>query len=128
MHTNTPLCEGCEARLVGIDPRLQAFAASFRASHPDGHVSCGYRGQADQEADFAKSASRAHWLQSAHNFGSALDWFRLTAAAGAAFDKWWYEGSLAPAAKAAGLVWGGTFTTITDMPHVETPDWRKHGG
>lgn len=128
MHTNTTICPGCEAKLVGIDPRLISFAAAFRASNPDGHISCGYRNQAEQESDFTRGVSRAHWLQSPHNFAAALDWFRLTQAAGASFDAPWYQNVLAPAVAATDLVWGGSFTTITDMPHVETPDWRTLKG
>lgn len=126
MHTNTAECAGCDAKLATAHPTLIAFAHAFRASHPEGHISCSSRSQADQEADFKKGVTKAHWGQSPHDFmpSRALDWFRLTAAAGASFDKWWYEGTLAPAAASEGLTWGGNFTALTDMPHVELADWK----
>jgi len=124
-HVNNGCCGKCLELLQDADPRLQAFAKSFQAAHPDGHISCASRGEAEQNADFAKGVSRARFGESAHNFkpSRAIDWFRLTLA-GANFDAPWYRDNLGPAAKAAGLVWGGDFHSIKDLPHVELPNWR----
>lgn len=127
MHLNTPSCPACEAKLVQVHPDLQRWFKVFRDTHPDGHVSCGYRGEADQEADFAKGASKAHFGQSAHNVlpSHAIDLFRLTLTGGASFDSPWYRDIVAPVARASGLVWGGDWKSIKDMPHVELPGWTK---
>lgn len=128
-HINVVPCPGCDLKMVGItNPALIAFYQSFRTANPDGHVSCGLRGEAEQEADYDAGTSRAHFGQSAHNFGLALDWFRLTLAGGANFDSQWFKLTLAPAAQIAGLVWGGHFTTIRDLPHVEVANFHAIAG
>ena len=122
MHINTLECSSCDEKLRQVHPDLARWVNVLRNTHLDAHVSCGYRGQADQEAAFVKGASHAHFGQSAHNTlpATAVDLFRLTMA-GASFDKVWYESVVAPVARAAGLVWGGDWHSIKDMPHVELP-------
>lgn len=122
-HVNTAFCPACAVKLLGVDSRLVTFAQNFRALHPEGHISCGFRGEAEQNEVFKKHASNARWLESPHNFGLALDWFRLTVN-GAEFDRTWYMDRLGPAALAAGLVWGATFKKLLDFPHVEIKDWQ----
>ena len=121
MHTNTPNCEACEAKLRQVHRDLVIFVRAVRGSHPDAHISCGYRGKADQEEAFNTGHSRAHYGQSAHNClpSMAVDFFRLTQAGGASFDRPWFELVLAPVIKAAGLVWGGDWQSIKDFPHCE---------
>jgi peptidoglycan LD-endopeptidase CwlK len=120
MHLNISECVACAAKLKQVHPDLCRWVGILRSTHPDAHVSCGYRGEAEQEADFAKGASRAHYGQSAHNTtpATAVDIFRLTLT-GASFDKVWFETVMAPIARGAGLVWGGDWHSIKDMPHVE---------
>jgi hypothetical protein len=127
VHINAATCPGCEAKMATAHPTLVAFFTSFRAANPDAHVSCSSRTQSDQEADYAKGVSKAHWGQSAHDFtpSRAIDWFRLTQAGGASFDSVWFRNVLAPAIAAAGLVWGGNFSTIRDLPHCELPAWQN---
>lgn len=126
-HINAAECPSCDAFTQQAHPTLQAFAKAFRASCPEAHISCAYRNQVDQESDLAKGVTRASFGQSPHNYqpSLALDWFRLTQAGGAAFDAPWYEAVLKPAAQASGLVWGGSFSSIHDLPHVEIADWRQ---
>lgn len=123
MHVNAAQCPACNDKLKQVHPDLVRWVSILRSTHPDAHVSCGYRGQADQEADFAKGVSRAHFGQSAHNCtpAMAVDLFRLTQSGGASFDAPWYKEVVAPIARGAGLVWGGDWKSIKDMPHVELP-------
>jgi peptidoglycan L-alanyl-D-glutamate endopeptidase CwlK len=126
MHINANPCPACNDKLKAVHPDLVRWVNVLRSTHPDAHVSCGYRGQSDQEADFQKGVSRAHFGQSAHNCAPAMavDLFRITQTGGASFDRPWYEGTIAPIAKAAGLVWGGDWKSIKDMPHVELPGFE----
>lgn len=126
MHVNSPLCPSCEEKLKTAHPTLMSFAKTFRTANLDAHVSCSTRSKEDQEAAFAKGTSKAHYGQSAHDFtpALALDWFRLTQANGASFDSVWFKDKLAPAARTAGLVWGGDFRSIHDLPHVELSNWK----
>lgn len=123
MHVNNANCPSCEAKLKQAHPDLSRWVQVLRATHPDAHVSCGHRGQADQEAAYKAGTSRAHYGQSAHNCvpAMAVDLFRLTQANGAAFDRSWYRDVIAPIIRAAGLITGGDFTTLQDWPHVEMP-------
>ena len=122
-HVNAVPCPACEDKLTRVHEDLARWVIVLRATHPDAHVSCGYRGQADQEAAFSAGTSKAHFGQSAHNTlpATAVDLFQLTQAGGAAFNRLWFELTIAPIGKAAGLVWGGDWRAISDMPHFELP-------
>jgi hypothetical protein len=124
-HINDGHCAECLEILKTADPKLQLFAKSFQEAHPEAHVSEAHRDQAAQEAAFAKGNSKARFGQSPHNLfpSKAIDFFRLTLA-GANYDGPWYRDTLGPAARAAGLVWGGDFRSLRDCPHVELPNWR----
>jgi len=122
-HINAAFCPACAVKLMGVDPRLVAFAQEFRKTALDAHISCGYRGEYEQNLAFNKKTSFAKWGESPHNYGMALDWFRLTLN-GAQFDRPWFMDKLGPAASKAGLTWGATFKKLLDFPHVELPAWE----
>jgi hypothetical protein len=123
VHLNANPCPACELKLNAVHPDLARWVHVLRSTHLDAHVSCGYRGKDAQEAAFTAGTSHAHYGQSAHNTAPAMavDLFRLTQAGGAAFERPWYSETIAPIAKAAGLIWGGDWKSISDMPHVELP-------
>ncbi len=127
MHVNSSLCQACIDILHKYQtpqPYLLEWALSFRQQHTEAHISqCG-RGRADQEADFAKGASKAHFGESPHNYNAAVDWFRLTLSGGASFDAPWFRGLFATLNDPK-LTWGGTFTTLHDLPHIEWRQWRE---
>lgn len=120
-HINAEFCPRCDQFLLEADEQLRAFARRFRSAHTDGHISCAYRSDAQQLAAVESGHSKALPGQSKHNTkpARALDWFRLTQAGGASFDSVWFKDVLAPAARNAGLVWGGDWKSFKDMPHVE---------
>lgn len=124
-HLNIADCESCADKLSQVHPDLVRWVKVLRSTHPDAHVSCGYRGQAEQELDFSKGVSHAHFGQSAHNVvpSMAVDLFRLTLTNGANFDAPWYRDTISPIVRASGLIWGGDWKSIKDMPHVELPDF-----
>jgi peptidoglycan L-alanyl-D-glutamate endopeptidase CwlK len=87
------------------------------------------RTQEEQEADFRKGVSKAHWLQSAHDYSPSfacdcapvpLNWSDLNS-----FH------NMADAIKKAAnelnipIVWGGDWKSIKDYPHFELSDWRS---
>lgn len=109
---------------MGVDPRLADFALAFRQANPDAHISWGFRGRVDQEAAFNRGHSKARYGQSPHNYGLAIDFFRLTLN-GPDWTLSWYQEKLRPAAEAAGLVSGGSWAKFKDWPHVEVADWKN---
>jgi hypothetical protein len=129
-HVNTGACPKCLeiiSKYPGFDSSLADWFKSFQLVNRDSHISCAGRGKVEQEADFDKDVSDAHWTESPHNYNGALDFFRLTQAGGAIFDRPWYLAVLAPAAKKAGFVWGGDWIHRKDYPHVEIVDFKKNG-
>lgn len=126
MHVNAATCPSCEEKLSTVHPDLRRWVSILRSTHPDAHVSCGYRGEADQADAYRTGHSKALWGQSAHNVlpSHAVDLFRLTQANGASFDKPWYILVIGPIVRAAGLVYGGDFKVLKDYPHVELPGWQ----
>jgi peptidoglycan L-alanyl-D-glutamate endopeptidase CwlK len=126
-HVNADKCPRCEETLKKVHPDLARWVGVLRSTHKDAHVSCGYRGEAEQEAAFKAGNSKARFGQSPHNLvpAQAVDFFRLTQSGGASFDAPFYRDTIAPIARAAGLTWGGDWKSFKDMPHVEMPDWRK---
>lgn len=62
--------------------------------------------------------------QSPHNFGCAVDLCPLDANG----DMNWNDpkgfAKIGECAKEVGLVWGGDFKSIKDLPHVESPSWK----
>jgi hypothetical protein len=123
---NGTWCPLCAEKMKDACEELQQFHREFQAQHPDAHVSCSYRPEADQNRAFALGHSKAKFGQSPHNFRPALaiDYFRLTQAGGASFDRPWYIAVLMPAVRKAGLVSGGDWAKFRDYPHVEVPNWR----
>lgn len=109
-------------------PDLARVAARAIAGGFDFAVICGHRGRAEQEAAFAQGVSRAHWLQSPHNFTPSLafdavpwplNWEDVTA-----FNHLGDVIKAAAQAVGVGLTWGGDFGSFKDRPHFELTNWR----
>jgi peptidoglycan L-alanyl-D-glutamate endopeptidase CwlK len=70
--------------------------------------------------------TRAKGGQSPHNFRLAVDCAPMHPSGD---DIWWnapegYWEAYGAIAKEHGLTWGGSFTTIVDRPHIESPSWK----
>jgi peptidoglycan L-alanyl-D-glutamate endopeptidase CwlK len=91
-------------------------------------INCGFRGQEDQEKAFKDGYSKAHWLQSPHNYLPAL-----------AVDVvpyptlWADENKLKELGKLVQIkaidlelkiTWGGSWKW-KDLPHYELTNWRE---
>ncbi len=129
-HINNGNCERCAHILKDACQELVDFASKFQKQEPSGHVSCAYRNEVDQNHAFDRGHSKARFGESPHNFkpSLAIDFFRLTQAGGASFDRPWFIAVLMPAVRAAGLVSGGDFKSFKDYPHVEVKDWKSKRG
>jgi len=124
-HINDGKCSKCAEILVGIDPILIEWFKKFQAVHKDAHAAWGLRGKKDQEDAFAKGNSKAKWGESPHNYGCALDFFRLLQT-GADWSISWFQGTVGPeVAKDQRLEWGGTWPKFKDYPHVELRGWKE---
>lgn len=127
-HTNDPVCTRCNYFLQEADTDLAYFVHAVRAEHPDAHISCAWRGEADQNDAYARGASKLKWPKSKHNkldkngnpCAEAVDFFRLVSGK-ALFQIGFYmtinhllEELNAP------ILWGGDFKgKFKDYPHFE---------
>lgn len=122
------LSAASQRRLDGAHPLLRDLFAAVALKTPI-VVLDSQRGRMAQERAFALGHSRAHFGQSAHNWSPAIaldvvpdpiDWndaarFRALATMVKTEAK----------ARNIPLVWGGDWTSITDMPHYELDPWRS---
>lgn len=135
-HINNGRCPKC-AQIFDRYPHhagLRAWFEGLQSGLPEAHISCAGRGKADQEAAKKSGTSNAGWLQSSHNFGLAIDIFKLHLAMGAEWPKEWFKAHVAPAIKAQNedadadfkLTWyGSPGSAYYELPHVEIKDWKK---
>ncbi|RJS26082.1 hypothetical protein DRW03_06380 [Corallococcus sp. H22C18031201] len=129
----TPLVYHRE-RAAGVDARLLAFLDwwEVHGAFPLVVADKGGRrtSEAEQAALYARGVTKARTLaETPHGRGGALDLVPYDVERRVGL----YEGpgvaaqyaAMGAAAKAQGLVWGGDWTSIKDMPHVEVADWRR---
>ena len=113
--------------LSGAHPDIQKVMFAAIADF-DFTVLQSSRTEEEQEADFAKGVSKAHWLQSAHDYEPSfavdccpypLDWKDI---------KTFTEMAHVILSHAKRLhiemTWGGDWTSIKDYPHFELTHWR----
>lgn len=119
-----PMCAAIMSRYLMHDELAQWFK-SFQATHPEAHTSCGGRGQLDQEACFMKRASRAHYGESAHNYGAALDLFEMAGDSPTnIYELKWFNQTLAPNIPPWLNWYGRPSAPFFELPHVEVWNWK----
>ena len=127
-HINNGNCSHCLEIMetyAGFHEGLWMWFQEFQSTTPEAHISCAGRGKVEQESDFSKGVSKAHYGESAHNHNAAIDIFRLLLT-GADWDRIWFETVMAPSAKNAGFEWGGDWRgSLGDYPHIEAPEWES---
>lgn len=126
-HVNSGACPKCQELLnkyPDFNGELRTWFETLQASHPETHLSCAGRGKIDQEAFFSRGASRAHYGQSAHNYGCALDLF-VNFHGLDLFDKAWFDRIIDPAIEPWLNWYGKPDAPFKELPHVEVRAWRK---
>jgi hypothetical protein len=118
-------CPGCNAvfdKYPDFDQEMRAWFFAERAIDPTFHCSCAGRGQVDQEACFARGASKAHWKQSSHNVNGALDGF-FQRDGKYDVDKALFV-PIAARLPARYKWYGAPGAEFPETPHFEIADWR----
>jgi peptidoglycan L-alanyl-D-glutamate endopeptidase CwlK len=117
-----PLSQKSRERLNTCDPRLIELIREV-STHMDITVICGFRGEAEQNAAFAKGNSKLQFPKSKHNRSPSLavdvaplplDWNNL-----GAFIKMGHIIKREARELNINIRWGGDFTSFKDYPHVE---------
>lgn len=127
-HENNGACAKCievRDRYPGFNTRLWSWFADFQKKHPEFHISCAGRGKIDQNALFARHATKASWGHSAHNFNCALDSFVLIPGSEEIYPLTWYHSVLAPALP-EWISWlGRPDSPFPELPHLEISEWGE---
>lgn len=101
---------------------LKDWFTRIQSAHPEAHISCAGRGRIDQEALYARKATKAHWGQSAHNYGIAIDVWELRDGL-YTLDPKWFHSVMAPKLL-KDIVWfGREGAPYYELPHFENSDW-----
>jgi peptidoglycan L-alanyl-D-glutamate endopeptidase CwlK len=122
-------------RLEGLQPDFKIAVTALLASLADiGLFVCvvsGLRTIQQQNQLYAQGRStkgaivtNAKGGQSPHNFGTAVDLAPLTPKGEINWNDRQGFMTIGKIAKEHGLVWGGDFKSIVDLPHVESPSWK----
>ncbi len=125
-HENNGDCIACTNILdkyPGFSQELTVWFYELQIAHPELHVSCGGRGRIDQEALFERGATRAHWLQSAHNFNLALDVFFLIDGQ-YNLDQSRFDAIIAPALNPKLEWYGAPGSVFYERPHIEIKNFK----
>lgn len=126
-HENNGRCIKCMEifdRYPGFYEPLRAWFEAFQMSHPEAHISCAGRGYEEQEALFQRRASRAHYGQSAHNYGAAIDVWENTGNASDIYEKTWFREVLKPRLTDWLNWYGEPGSSFYELPHIEVRNWK----
>lgn len=120
-------CEKCKEFLTQLNKELASYASDILARFPDCHISCAFRGEAEQNQAFKNGKSRLKWPNSKHNVmkdglpcSEAIDLFQLSDLGTAIFNRDYYK-TIFNFIKENQLpiAWGGLWVTFKDNPHFE---------
>jgi hypothetical protein len=130
-HINDGKCAKCAEifdRYPSFHSGLRRWFEALQAKHKDAHISNAGRGKLEQEEFFKKKVSKAHYGQSAHNYGCAIDIFQLDGNGQAAWPRGWFDavvGFGVNVARDPALKWyGQKGSPYFELPHVEVANWR----
>lgn len=125
-HINDGNCQKCEEifnKYPDFNLQLKAWFKGIQSKYPEAHISCAGRGFDEQEVDYTRHSSNAHYGQSAHNYNCAIDIFRLLNGA-YNLDKLWFQ-------EVVGInlpdcfKWYGDPHGYYELPHVEIYKWKE---
>lgn len=127
-HLEGASCPLCEEKLAEAHPELvKWYRKKVKAFKPEAHISCSYRGEADQAQAVQEGKSRLAFPHSPHNKtgpdgkpeARALDLFVLEGGL-ARFPSLWYTAIAATAVMAKDpILWGGTWKKLGDLDHFQ---------
>ena len=126
-HANNGSCPKCQElfdKYPDFNHDLREWFEDFQGKHPSAHISCAGRGRIEQESDFHRGASKAHFGQSAHNYGCAIDLFVMQSGLDL-YDKNWFETVLAPNLEPWLEWYGAPGESFKELPHVEVRSWKS---
>lgn len=133
-HLNNGDCPKCELifnKYPGFHEGLKAWFKDIQKNHPEAHISAAGRGKADQEEFFKKGTSNAHYGQSSHNYGLAIDIFKLHDS-GAEWPKEWFTAVVRLAVitnnkdGAFKINWyGEPGSPYYELPHCEVANFKE---
>jgi hypothetical protein len=127
-HVNNGVCPKCveiKNRYPNFNSRLWDWFKEFQSRHPEAHVSCAGRGELDQEAAYKRGASRAHFGQSAHSWGAALDIFEMSNDSKDIYERPWFDKVLSKNIPAWITWYGAKGSKFFELPHVQIATWRE---
>ena len=125
--------------IIDLTPEMQVLANKFLAdcteASIDVMVTCTFRSFEEQDDLYAKGrttpgsiVTKARGGESPHNYGMAFDIVPIEHGK-PVWDTtdpiWAIVGILG---QAAGLEWGGAWTTFKDLPHFQRPNWKEYIG
>lgn len=125
-HDNTGYCERCHKLIdhfPGLYQPLLEWFVFFQKHHPEAHISCAGRGEADQNHAYESGVSRAQWTESAHNWNAALDFFVLKKGLDI-YDKNWFELVLGANIPQYLQWYGEPNSSFYELPHVQVRNWH----
>lgn len=126
-HVNSGSCPKCAEILhkyAGINQDLLNWFTALQLERPEAHVSCAGRGRVEQESDFHRGASKAHYGQSSHNVNCAVDLFCLIPDVDL-YDKHWFDTILGPRVTALFEWYGALGAVFPERPHVQVAEWKS---
>ena len=126
-HENNGQCSHCQEILnkyEGFNQHLRDWFEEVQAAQPETHLSCAGRGRIEQESDFHRGASRAHYGQSSHNFNCAIDLFCLVPGLDL-YDRAWFASVIAPRITSQLEWYGKPDAPFKELPHVEIKLWKE---
>jgi hypothetical protein len=115
-------------KLVLETDLLNTFLAMKDGLDVEGIEVCltdGWRGEKDQDHAKETGHSNATFGHSPHNFGVAFDCAPVIDGKLCWPSDMTLWGKIAEVGQRLGLVWGGGFHTIVDLPHFEKKNWRE---
>lgn len=133
-HMNSGDCDKCNQLFdlyPGFNLYLKNWFKNLQLDNPEVHISCASRGREAQERAFQNGSSKAQFGQSPHNYGCAIDIFRLL---NDTYDLWpkWFEEVIKPNIPIE-LFWYGEINNKTgkpvhdfyELPHIEVRNWKS---
>lgn len=117
------MCDTLFGKYPDFDPGLRGWFDSKRETFFDLHISCAGRGRVEQNALFARGATKAHYTKSAHNYNAALDLWQNVLGAYVLDPEYFAKvmADLDPAYE----WYGAPGSEFFELPHIQLSTWKR---